>query len=178
MSWKWELVNSLFNECDKGLIAQIPMLSRRQEDGWQWVHKRKGLYSVKSAYQFLTRHLHGHEQVFVVELWRKLWSLKIPPKVRNLVLHICNHCIPTKLELQPRQIDIELVCALCRAEAESLEHVFLFCPFARDLWASCISTLLPVFVQLTLHWLCQVFSTLSVEDCQMCCMVLWMLWMN
>ncbi len=81
------------------------------------------------------------------------------------------------MELQHRQIDVEVVCAVCGVEAESLEHVF-FRPFARDLWASCLPAMLPIFMQPVFQWFCQVFSTLSVEDCQMCCMVLWMLWTN
>ncbi|XP_012072698.1 uncharacterized protein LOC105634449 [Jatropha curcas] len=51
--WNLGLVDSLFNERDKQLIAAIPLSRIPQVDKLCWKFEEKGMYSVRSAYRFL-----------------------------------------------------------------------------------------------------------------------------
>ena len=62
----------------------------------------KGLYSVKSAYRFLKSEDTLSSANVNTGVWKKIWTLQIPPKVRNLVWHACANCLPTKFALRTK----------------------------------------------------------------------------
>ena len=127
--WDDDIINDLFNDREKDMIMQIPLSTSADRDALIWSHDRSGMFSVKSCYRALQTDLSSAslDEFF---LWEKIWSLKVPPKVQNLVWRICRGIIPTAEVLRKMQIDIQTSCCLCERESESILHIFIFCPFA------------------------------------------------
>jgi hypothetical protein len=44
-----------------------------------------------------------------------------------------HNCLPTGFQLQHRHIPADDSCVFC-GQSERVEHLFLFCPFARAVW--------------------------------------------
>ena len=56
-AWEEDILEDLFIERDRNLIKQIPLGSVSRPDKWYWLWDKKGVYSVKSGYRFLTSDL-------------------------------------------------------------------------------------------------------------------------
>ncbi|XP_074361975.1 uncharacterized protein LOC141702168 [Apium graveolens] len=53
--WDGEILKDLFNELERELIQQIPILIRCKDDNWYWILEDRGDFSVKSGYKKLRR---------------------------------------------------------------------------------------------------------------------------
>lgn len=124
----------MFNDRDANLILSIP-LGDEIEDNWYWRHEKMGTYSVKSAYAVLQNAKRGIQEDNS-GFWRKLWNLKIPPKVKNFLWRAVNNCLPTKDMLRAKQVRVNNVCPVCNSAAESILHTLVLCPFAESCWQS------------------------------------------
>ena len=86
--WKGDVVRSLFSPFEARIILNIPLSDSLPEDQIIWVGNRKGEFSVKSAYYIAIGVIDTMEEGECSSgdsrnpLWRKLWHLNIPPKVR------------------------------------------------------------------------------------------------
>uniref|UniRef100_A0A199UAT7 Reverse transcriptase zinc-binding domain-containing protein n=1 Tax=Manihot esculenta TaxID=3983 RepID=A0A199UAT7_MANES len=67
------------------------------------------------------------------EGWNRLWSLDVPPKVRDFLCRACRGVLPTRDILSRRGIHVPAACLFCDHD-ESISHVFLHCPMAVELW--------------------------------------------
>ncbi|VFQ64050.1 unnamed protein product [Cuscuta campestris] len=129
-SWKMDVAREWFSEEDAIRIHRTP-LSPSRKDCWFWAVETHGVYTVKSAY----RRLCGEaSQVGVFDRWSRLWGLPILPKVQNCVWRCLRGVLPTAIALGTKGVVIDLHCRICGAPEESLEHVFLLCPFALTIW--------------------------------------------
>ena len=66
-------------------------------------------------------------------LWRLVWSLNCPNKLKQFMWHSCRNILPTKHRLKSRGVDIEVGCDYC-GQCESVEHVLWGCKFVADVW--------------------------------------------
>uniref|UniRef100_A0A803PPX6 RNase H type-1 domain-containing protein n=1 Tax=Cannabis sativa TaxID=3483 RepID=A0A803PPX6_CANSA len=68
----------------------------------QFVHdffdtaKKNGFYSARSAYKLLQDQKHHSDNPEGHTFWKKLWSLKVPPKTKDLVWRAASNCLATK----------------------------------------------------------------------------------
>lgn len=90
--WDNELIADIF---DANLILVIPLRSGL-EDSWYWKGEKMGHYSVKSAYGMLQSEKNSNNTSDNSGFWRKLWNLKVPAKVKNLLWRAATGCLPTK----------------------------------------------------------------------------------
>lgn len=74
-------MRDLFNDREATLICDLPFSKRIQQDRWYWALDEKGSYSVKSAY----KKLHKPVDISNSELWKLVWALQIPPKIKNFL---------------------------------------------------------------------------------------------
>jgi len=62
-------------------------------------------------------------------MWKKLWSLHLPPKVKSFAWRACKDILPTKANLGKRKVEVDLLCDRCGMEPESTIHVLKSCPY-------------------------------------------------
>ncbi|XP_031111803.1 uncharacterized protein LOC116015771 [Ipomoea triloba] len=68
--------------------------------------------------------------------WRKLWSLKVPPNIRNFLWRCVRYLLPVKEVLRTKHVVVGGGCSLCSSESETIEHIFCECPIACQVWGS------------------------------------------
>ena len=99
---------------------------------------RKGEFSVKNAYYIAVGVIDTMEEGESSSgdsrspLWRKLWHLNIPPKVRIFAYKMCMNALPTFVNLQRRGVNICDICPACGMEPESNLHVFVSVKWLRE----------------------------------------------
>ena len=79
-TWDTDLVLDMFDTREASIILSVP-LNTEVEDTWFWRKEKLGNYSVKSAYLIMEENRNDNSTNANSGFWRKLWNLKIPPKV-------------------------------------------------------------------------------------------------
>ena len=95
---------------------------------------------MKDAYQVALRLLHHdgaeHSNARIDgKVWKTIWALKLPPKVRNFIWRACSNILPTKENLHSRRVKVEPRYDICCQQPESTSHLLWECPLARNVWA-------------------------------------------
>jgi ribonuclease HI len=68
--------------------------------------------------------------------WKKLWQLKVVPKVRIFWWRAIKGFLPCYAELTRRHVKDEGTCKLCGYEDETLYHTLLQCVHAKQFWTA------------------------------------------
>jgi hypothetical protein len=80
------------------------------------------------------RHEEGSKSSRCSKLWKTcIWSLRVPNPVTIFLWLACNDILPTKENLQKRDIIKDCFCIFCNRECESALHILWNCPLASDL---------------------------------------------
>ncbi|KAF7814430.1 reverse transcriptase [Senna tora] len=69
-------------------------------------------------------------------LWKAIWGLKVVPKVKSFHWRACVNALLTREALFKRKCSTSPCCQICCAWPETLEHVLLFCEWAKEVWRS------------------------------------------
>lgn len=138
--WKTNQIMEMFEKEDAEAICRIPLSRRNVEDSIVWLPNKKGLFTVKSAYE-VARELMRGENVAESSsgcagkrVWAALWKLEIPSKVKVFGWKACNEILPTKMNLAKRRIIADAVCLICTRFQEIAMHVLWGCDAAQDVW--------------------------------------------
>ena len=138
-TWKDEVLdaNLLWFEADT--IKKIPLCHTDQANTFTWPFTPIREYTVKSGYTFLQHEYQnsqlgqsGHE--YPKPLWKAIWSLQVPSKVKIFVWRASKNSLPTKTNLMKWRIIIEDLCEQCRNPKEDVVHAFYHCLKLLDLW--------------------------------------------
>ncbi|KAJ0623822.1 putative reverse transcriptase zinc-binding domain-containing protein [Helianthus annuus] len=98
-------------------------------DKWKWLGDSSGIFSVKSAKDFLVRG-RGGPNGFVFD-----WCKWVPPKCNIFAWRLELNRLPTYDALLSRGIvHLGSACPLCGCEDESVTHLFISCRFADLIW--------------------------------------------
>lgn len=101
--WRADLIRTLFLPFEADTILRIPLSYSLPDDNIVWIGNRWGEFSVKSAYYVAlstVENLEGGESSTGdtrTPLGKKMWQLKIPPKVRIFAWKACMNGLPTLL---------------------------------------------------------------------------------
>ena len=99
-------------------IMVIPLSRVASRDKLNWKENKGKVFSMKSTYQVALR----LKQLDYVEhstaardrpIWNKIWSLKVPPKVKNFMWRACSNILPTRDNLHRRKLHVEPRCGFC-----------------------------------------------------------------
>lgn len=96
---------------------------------------------VRSAYHLQWTHKFGgnlmQEQatgVGDVVVWKNLWNLDIPSKIKIFGWRVLQGAIPCKGILANRHIDNSSSCPACHDGCEDIKHLLFTCTRGRDIW--------------------------------------------
>jgi hypothetical protein len=94
-----------------------------------------------SKYNNLSRHIFTTDSSHLRRegYWQGIWRLKVPPKIKNLVWHICRDVVPTRRRLQDKGVQCPMSCVSCNGPEEDLNHLFFNCPFSVELHSADLS---------------------------------------
>lgn len=98
------------------------------------MHENSGVYSVQSAYNMIQRQKEFYRREDNSSLWSRMWEVKAPPKVLNLIWRALSGCLPTKLQLYQKRVQIDTRCPICLNDEESILHCLVYCPQAAQYW--------------------------------------------
>ena len=139
-TWNTPLLEQLFFPYDAEAIQSIPLSHNPGPDVIIWPHTRDGVYSVRSAYHLLQQEelslrpssSNGEAQK---ALWKKVWSLRLPPKVKSFLWRACSESLPTKLNLWKRKVLRSAWCERCEEAVEDTIHAIWHCEVNTQVWA-------------------------------------------
>ncbi|XP_060959389.1 uncharacterized protein LOC115700161 [Cannabis sativa] len=103
--WDAEVLDDLFVDRDKHLIMSIPLHDNNLEDHFVWSKETSGFYTIKSAYNLLQKLKGGWYETNDNNFWSKLWSLKLPPKIKNLMWRAAVGVLPTMIQLRTKHVE-------------------------------------------------------------------------
>ena len=94
--------------------------------------------SIQSQSNFFINHPHSGEHSSASQdqrLWKRLWSLNVPSKVKTFMWRACYNVLPTKSNLARQKVQIDPKCSFCGQQDETTQHILWEYPFARNVWA-------------------------------------------
>ena len=127
-SWKDEEVRQMFLPHKVKKILSVALSTRLPQDSLIWSKTPSGIFSTRSAYRLLANEASAnspsssnpHPQR---HLWRGVWMLHTPNKVKHFIWHACNNSLPTLDNLFHHQIVSSICCNICNAYPEDILHV-------------------------------------------------------
>ena len=129
--WNISLLLSLVPPHIVSLISSIYLPQFSQVDKLVWGLTADGEYSVKSG-ALLAQGCLPANPVKVQFSW--IWSLSVPPKIKNFLWKTCNDGLPTKSRLEKSHIFLPQQCVFCNSCVESIGHLCFACPFTIDVF--------------------------------------------
>jgi ribonuclease HI len=141
--WDEELLRSILNPVDVGRVLQIPLNTQGFHDFIAWNYTKNGRFTVRSAYYLQWKHQFGPSAGQLAlpggsatnPVWKIIWKLKVPAKVKIFIWRSLHGIIPVKCVLVNRHIGTSGECPICHQGAEDIRHLLFTCSTAADLWA-------------------------------------------
>ncbi|KAL0327910.1 UNVERIFIED_CONTAM: putative mitochondrial protein [Sesamum calycinum] len=124
-----DLIDHTYNDWNLRLARQILLI---------WHYSRSGIFLVRSAYHLACslelRPSSSSSRVLEQSRWRRVWQAKIPNKVKVFAWRACLNALPTGDNLARRIPNTSAECPFCGCSKEDRMHIFVLCPFARQVW--------------------------------------------
>ena len=134
------MVDGIFAPQEAEEIKTILLARIETEDTMYWPWEHDGRYSCKTGYRFLKEDEVGFQVVENQDhekgLWKKIWALKCPNTVRNLIWRACHNSLPSKCNLMRRTIISEQSCERCKGENEDVLHTVWSCKELDRVWGA------------------------------------------
>ncbi|XP_023919200.1 uncharacterized protein LOC112030766 [Quercus suber] len=145
--WRRDIIMESFQINDANAICKIPLSRRRATDSVVWLHTKTGVYSVRSGYhtarKVMTTKVWAESSSSAAgqQIWKVLWSLKVPSKLKVFGWRASHEILPTTVSLAKRKILDDDRCHCCKRFAETTIHAVWDCGVAQDIWAGSITPL-------------------------------------
>ncbi|WZZ66780.1 hypothetical protein YC2023_078150 [Brassica napus] len=101
-------------------------------DRMSWGESKDGIFSVKSAYAFLTRD--DLPRPNMEALFARVWRVMTPERVRVFLWLVSHQVIMTNMERKRRHMSDNGMCTLCRNGNETILHALRDCQAAAGIW--------------------------------------------
>lgn len=119
-------------------ILKIKLPRAPMQDTIAWHYEKTGIFSVRSAYRLATSiHLFpdrvGSSSTpdGARKVWKKLWKLNVPPKVRVSAWKVASRGLPARALKKYRHLETDGTCELCGiCDDEDAFHAVAQCPHA------------------------------------------------
>jgi hypothetical protein len=124
--WSW-CVRSLVCEEEVDSILNTPLLESVVNDTRCWKPDARGMFTVKSAYNLAFNNLIDTSQLHAHGDWSVVWSLEVPPMVKNFIWRMLRDCLPTRSKLITKKVQCPQTCTRCEGYNENSWHFFGTC---------------------------------------------------
>lgn len=104
-----------------------------------WHYRKNGIFPIKTAYHMWVYKLHSESvactsiQSKSKRIWGKIWSIKVQPRIGNLLWRACKGVLSCKANLKRQRVVEDDECH-CRSEKKDEMHVLFHCLEARKVW--------------------------------------------
>jgi len=115
-------------------ISNLALLNRDGEDRLIWKFNRHGIYMVRSTYRYAMETLVDNMEFRVPGEWLKMWSLKIPKRVKVFLWRAVRGVLPTRMRLQDKGVPCTDCCPFCETNYENDWHVFIGREEVKTVW--------------------------------------------
>jgi len=136
--WKEDVVRQTFIPVDADIILRLPLCTSWPADRLIWHFTSNGVFSVKSAYHLAREKakadLPSSSGGPIKSLWRSIWGLDVPPRIRLFGWRLGVGALPTKCNIARCVRDFDMKCEWCGHLEESDVHAVFVCPMAEDIW--------------------------------------------
>lgn len=119
--WRRPLVNQLFPMELAQKIFSIHIARDKIKDECYWSFSNNGKYTVKLGYFVAAKALFGElEENIRDRVWKKIWSLKLPPKFALFLWKVVHRILPVKVALGRRSLVDNTSCPVCGEDSETI----------------------------------------------------------
>ncbi|KAL3628348.1 hypothetical protein CASFOL_027394 [Castilleja foliolosa] len=133
-SWKMDIISVTFSKEVVEDIIKLHISPVNRPKTLLWSPSKSGKFSSRSVY------LHSQVNRFSASIhstvfpWKWLWNSHIHNRHKLLFWRIVNNILPCRDRLNSLFKISDTSCLLCKANVEDLNHIFLHCPFIRQVW--------------------------------------------
>ncbi|KAJ8641777.1 hypothetical protein MRB53_018471 [Persea americana] len=182
--WNESIINEAFDAETARVIKQMMLGNLNSPNRVRWNETSTGEYSVSSAYALEIRRQKAKAEGEASDakvskgMWRRIWKLKIPSKVRHFLWRACNEALPTRQNLQRRKILEDPRCRICEGEAETTTHILWDCLMASSVWSLSCAKLhkRPVSIEEFQRVTKSLMEVLSREELEEWAVLSWSIW--
>ncbi|KAJ8431053.1 hypothetical protein Cgig2_005402 [Carnegiea gigantea] len=133
-------VRAIFKPCDVDDILDIPLCRSWPSDKITWHFTTTGEFNVRSACH-MARALKTKDNPTTscaqgASLWKSLWALNIPPRIKVFGWKMCVGALTTCSNLVRRTKDFNMSCHICSTLKDTTMHALLECPLALEVWSA------------------------------------------
>ncbi len=135
------MLNEVFTRNSVDAICAINLPNMDTHDSLVWKYTSSGQLSVRSAYHLAFRLKTKEDMVGSSsseanrKVWKKIWQLRIPNKVKIHLWQACMNALPTRQCLSRRHLIPASLCPVCQFDSEMVTHALWACPHAQNVWA-------------------------------------------
>ena len=112
------------------LAATMRPSSVDQRDKRRWLHDEQGIFTVKSAYQFVSGSLNGDSAA----IWHSLWNLDVPECIKSFAWLAFKEKLLTNQARHSQGMSLSPICPRCGLFDETVDHIFRQCSKTKMLW--------------------------------------------
>ena len=121
----FDISEFLSNEAN--LIISLPLSIQATRDKQVWFPLANGDFSTRSAYKLLATSDRAAQPTTSSSscgkaVWKSIWNLQAPQKVKHLIWRAANEAIPTLLNLWKRRVVNSVCCPMCKSNTEDTTH--------------------------------------------------------
>ncbi|RYR63043.1 hypothetical protein Ahy_A04g020830 [Arachis hypogaea] len=136
-------IHDLFQGSVAELITKTPISLINKKDHFVWKYRMDGQYTVRTGYHVAKEEKDLKEEGRFCkpstsqdwrEVWKVIWKLQVPQKVRMFLWKAVHRILPVNKNLHQKRITVAPTCSICQREEETIEHALLLCPWTRAVW--------------------------------------------
>lgn len=140
--WRVDPGLNLLRVKDRDEVASTPISLAKAPDRLIWSGDRMGRYTVISGYHWIHSRNHASQGPTLSnfadsDVWRCIWKLVIPPKIKNFMCICLRKATATMLNLFRHWCASSPLCPLYHNHVESDDHALLRCPWVHRVWVGC-----------------------------------------
>ena len=126
-------------------IKSITIPYTQHNDFLIWKGASTGRYTPSKGYITLVQERDMSDSSPQSIHWNRFWKLNLPRKILLFIWKLINSALPVGDILRAHHLNSTITCVFCQDEAETVDHLFMHCHFARAVWFG--SPLCFVFMQ-------------------------------